>query len=432
MERIIVNNFLVINHADLPLTRINIFIGPQAQGKSVLTKLIYFFRSIPSFVFDCAISGQSKRDFDCGLISKFEAIFPPYAWCETEFQLSYFSGKYSVELFNEKVGARFKLKIKYSEELAKALTTARRISKKSYTDDQGDYYAPRMKLTTDVRSSVISFLYDDVGKLENVLYIPAGRSFFANLQRSVFSFISTSAPIDFFLKEFGALYERSREEGFLDFIVTAKRRSKSVVKVFEDLICGKYLSDKGQDWIVGAKGRVNVANSSSGQQEALPLAMVLTSWPYINARQVFRSFIIEEPEAHLFPVAQGQVVALIASAYNGPEARSSYIITTHSPYILTAFNNLIQAGNSVRAASSVGDLDLIKHIYSIVPRDQVVNFEDVSAYHVNRGGVSSIIDKDLRMIDANAIDEVSDVFSQKFEKLVDMEVMANERMHNKN
>lgn len=428
MEKLIVKNFLVVGSAELLLNRINIFIGPQAQGKSVLTKLIYFFKGFPFSVADAGVAEKSKREFDQEILSKFESIFPKYAWDGREFFIRYESSYFWVELSNERVGAKLRIKMRYCEELTKALTSARKSSRKNYSEE-AEYSNNRFRLSTDVRACVISSIFGGEGKLENVFYIPAGRSFFANLQKTVFSFISTSAPIDYFLKEFGALYERSRDEGFLDFLVRNKNRPKGVNRIVEDLICGKYLSEKGQDWIVGVNGKINVANSSSGQQEALPLAMVLSSWPYINPRQLSRSFIIEEPEAHLFPVAQGQVVALIASAYNGPDARGNYIITTHSPYILTAFNNLIQAGNV--SAAAAGRMEKLRELYAVVPKEQVVRFEDVAAYYVNRGSAHSIIDEDLRLIDANAIDGVSDVFSARFEKLVEMEVGGDEYVHNK-
>ena len=51
---------------------------------------------------------------------------------------------------------------------------------------------------------------------------------------------------------------------------------------------------------------------------------------------------IEEPEAHLFPTAQSQVIEFLASVISGNDARM--LITTHSPYVLTQINILIKAG----------------------------------------------------------------------------------------
>ncbi|MNJ40630.1 hypothetical protein D3C77_355300 [compost metagenome] len=252
-------------------------------------------------------------------------------------------------------------------------------------------------------------------RLEQVIYIPAGRSFFANLQKNVFSFLSTSIPIDYFLKEFGAVYERTREKGFLAFI--SQQRPKHINKLVNDLICGSYLSDKGQDWILTDHGRVNVSNSSSGQQEVLPMAMVLSTWPFGGSTIFRRSFVIEEPEAHLFPIAQGQVASLIASAYNAQNRLGTFTITTHSPYILTAINNLIQAGNVAKIDGVDTSL-----LHELIPSDQVIDFSDVSAYMVDKGTVKSILDEELNLIQADAVDSVSQHFSEKFEKLIELEL----------
>lgn len=418
LETLTVDGFLVINKAEINLRRINIFIGPQAQGKSVLTKLIYLFRWMPQGVFEAGVEEKGKREFDKDVLDKFESIFPRYAWGNQDFVISYACASYWVIIENERVGQKLKLKIQYCEDLTRSLVNARRMARKNSGFEEDYSYLARSKITSEVRSSVIATLCPD-NKLENTIYVPAGRSFFANLQKNVFSFLSTSAPIDYFLKEFGASYEQIKDPNFLSAL-RERSKNRPVDKIVEELIRGQYVFDKGQDWIINGTSRINVANSSSGQQEALPLAMVLSTWPYFVARQVFRSYIIEEPEAHLFPLAQGQVVSLIAQAYNGPESRSSYVVTTHSPYILSAFNNLIQAGNVRRGLPAEGSS--MKELYDVVPRGQVVEFEDVSAYYVDRGVVKSIIDSDLKLIDANAIDDVSNVFAERFEKLVEMEV----------
>lgn len=90
---------------------------------------------------------------------------------------------------------------------------------------------------------------------------------------------------------------------------------------------------------------------------------MLSIWPYIKTG-FGRSFIIEEPEAHLFPSAQSVVVSLIANAYNRAESYCSYTITTHSPYILSAMNNLIQAENTLAAINSQNNNNDQKIIYS--------------------------------------------------------------------
>ena len=48
-------------------------------------------------------------------------------------------------------------------------------------------------------------------------------------------------------------------------------------------------------------------------------------------------YFIEEPEAHLFPEAQCEVMNLISLLSHNFD--SQFFITTHSPYLLTILNN---------------------------------------------------------------------------------------------
>jgi hypothetical protein len=420
MERIEIENFLSIRKAQIELRKINIFIGPQAKGKSIISKLISFCKEIPTGIFDATIEEKTKREFDKDIRSKFESIFPSYAWEASEFSIYYECNSFKLVITHEKINQKFKLCIEYSHEIKKALIAARKILQKSSSDDTETKIVSsraRSSVNRELRESIANTInpYDLSPKIEQVIYIPAGRSFFANLQKTVFSFISSSIPIDHFLKEFGAVYERTRDPSFQNFI--QQYRPKSLIKLVNDLVCGVHLSEKGQDWIIGDHGKINLSNSSSGQQEVLPMAMVLSTWPYAPSNFFLRSFIIEEPEAHLFPIAQGQVASLIAAAYNAKDRQGSFTITTHSPYILTAINNLIQAGNVSTMMPEKKD-----KLYEIVPENQIVSFEDVSAYLVDKGTVKPILDYELSLIQAEAIDSVSEHFSVRFERLIELEM----------
>jgi hypothetical protein len=70
------------------------------------------------------------------------------------------------------------------------------------------------------------------------------------------------------------------------------------------------------------------------------------------------------------------------------------VITTHSPYILSAINNLILDTNK-------------EELYKLV--DMLI---DVSAYTVEDGVLKSIVDTENRLIGMNIIDSVSDDFDR--------------------
>ncbi|ELO0981387.1 ATP-binding protein [Enterobacter asburiae] len=425
MERIDIENFLSINKATVELKKVNVFIGPQAQGKSIIAKLISFFKEIPDSLVNSLIENTTKREFTNAQIAKFEQIFPSMYWEHKEFHIEYTTRYYSVEIKNKIQAKNNKLCITFSDEVDKAIKSIRNhIKKTSNFEDKDPNAMPfRFQIVDDVRQVLMNSLFKEstVSSIENIMYIPAGRSFFANLQKNIFSFLTSNIKVDYFIKEFGSVYESTKDISFYKHI--SRRTPPAVAKIVDSLICGKFSTEKGQDWITGKNGKINVADSSSGQQESLPMALMLSTWPYISTQKYCRSFILEEPEAHLFPAAQGSVVSLIANAYNKSERFSSYTITTHSPYILTALNNLIQAGNTLKECNTT---DKRKYLFSIVPKTEIIQFDDVAAYLINAGEAKSILDYDVNLIDAAAIDQISNVFSDKFDKLMELQYLDYE------
>ena len=53
---------------------------------------------------------------------------------------------------------------------------------------------------------------------------------------------------------------------------------------------------------------------------------------------------MEEPESSVFPKTQYDLMRLFAWLSSEPRLGFPFAITTHSPYILSSFNNLIYAG----------------------------------------------------------------------------------------
>jgi predicted ATP-binding protein involved in virulence len=122
------------------------------------------------------------------------------------------------------------------------------------------------------------------------------------------------------------------------------------------------------------------------------------------------TIFIEEPEAHLFPISQKQIISLIATIYNA--IGYSFFITTHSPYILTAINNLVVGQDAYDKAN--GDTEKLNRLENVLPADELIRLEDVSAYTLNKGKLESIIDMENRLIGSNLLDSVSDEFEAAF------------------
>ena len=119
--------------------------------------------------------------------------------------------------------------------------------------------------------------------------------------------------------------------------------------------------------------------------------------------------IVEEPEQNLFPETQAEVLYELLECKNA-NSRNKLVISTHSPYILTALNNAIFASDVYNKTH--------KSVESI-PLSKMVSFDDVSAYKLEDGKIISITDNESRLIDASQIDVCSSIINGVFDELMD-------------
>lgn len=132
---------------------------------------------------------------------------------------------------------------------------------------------------------------------------------------------------------------------------------------------------------------------------------------------------IEEPEAHLYPDSQRAIVQLMAGIFNTSGRLLQYVITTHSPYLLAAFNNLIYAHELAERFKD--QPDKLKALYKVVPKNQQVGIENFRVYRLKGGKATPIISKN-NLIVAEELDEVSEKMSQQFDRLMDLEQPLHE------
>ncbi|MEM6265824.1 MAG: AAA family ATPase, partial [Bacteroidota bacterium] len=252
-------------------------------------------------------------------------------------------------------------------------------------------------------------------------FIPAGRSFFSTLQANIFALLREESQIDPFLTEFGYTYDmfkrtiNGENSGLSLFSLSQhpKKGSEEILDLFKTILNGSYYRDKDKDFIILNDSRkISTQFASSGQQELLPLSLIirgLTTHDFDGGRIVL---YVEEPEAHLFPAAQKKMVEVFATLFNTPMRKIQLIITTHSPYILSAFNNLIEAGNLVQDQ---------KGVEKVIPASRHLTFEEITAYSLSESGAQSLMDGDARLIHAETLDQVSNDIAEEFEQLLSIE-----------
>src|ERR687886_1347462 len=420
-EKLTVKNFAGITDLEIDIKRINILIGPQASGKSVCAKLLFYFKNFVWEILSVVENEQTKRNLDFNYSKKFEEYFPPDSWGDKDFFIRYEIANVFIEV-SRKEENKGKISLRYSDLFKKELTDLRNFLKKSI-DKSSEKNAKydnfdRLYLTRQVlREHLVNFLYRFIGRdaAFNQLFIPAGRSFFSILQINIFSFLSSSNALDPFLREFGSIYENIKSARLISRgRLPDKDIQEEINTLIEKSLCGKHVHEKGKDFLEVADGRrISIANSSSGQQETLPLTIMLAALPFLVSTH---TVYIEEPEAHLFPSAQRNIVELIATVFNYRKEELQFFITTHSPYVLTALNNLLQAGLLYEESSR----DVQYQLENIVSRYKSLDVSDLSAYVLMDGECRSIVCPETGLIDAKVIDSVSDDLAIEFEQLLNL------------
>jgi predicted ATPase len=423
-EKIVIKNFSVIDEVEIDIKKINLLIGPQATGKSVIAKLVYFFKTIKQRMYMSITLGERKPELNKKIRNIFARIFPDYFLKEKSYELKYYFDDQFITITNEKGKSYESIKISYSTEISNKFTNLLRYYKKESEIEKLNRSGSIQHLLNSISSRLDQFFYGTSPYI--LVFIPAMRSFFANLEKNIFSVLTQSTFIDYMLTEFGSFYEKIKEM-FLS-INWGKNVNAELYGICSELLRGEYQYRNKVEWIkTGENKLIFLRDSSSGQQEVAPLIvalMVLSGLPGNN----FYMFI-EEPEAHLFPESQRNIVEIIAMVYNLLNRNSGFFITTHSPYILTSFNNLIQVDNTYREIMKRFEMgkidqkiknDQIKRLDKIIKPNRRVSFDDAAVYVIKDGKCKDIRNNQNKLIDENVIDEVSGRIDSIFDQLIDI------------
>ena len=111
---------------------------------------------------------------------------------------------------------------------------------------------------------------------------------------------------------------------------------------------------------------------------------------------------IEEPEISLDPSSQVDLLrAMVCSALDCMDDRIvTLAFATHSPYVLTALNDLILAEKCQRLKNGI-----------IAPRHSLV--DHVAAWEIKDGGMKNLVDRDTGFVSADEMDGVSEVLGNR-------------------
>ncbi len=411
-----VTNFSAIRRAEIQLGQLTLVIGPQASGKSVLSKLCYFFNGVYWDFLRAAAAGSSLAVAKDHVRRRFVEWFPVSAWGKSKFEIEFVHGPLRFRLVRSTYlgDVKDEMRISIPKELQAGFLEVSAASKKLSSPEArpggGDDATWRLHdRWWELVRGILGESY-----IERHLFIPAGRSFFTSLGKAVAAF-EHAGLLDPSTVAFGRMFARMRDRGFLFPPIRRSANARELTEPLHEVLGGKIISENDRDFVLAADGRrVPFAALSSGQQEIIPLIVTLESLQAIKSGTQF--VYIEEPEAHLYPAAQSVLVQVLAAVSNAENLRAQVLLTTHSPYVLAKANNLLKAGRIAIHSSA----EKLTRLDSILPQKYRLAPGTVRAYAIRDGVAEDLMDEH-GLIVAEYLDEVSSCIASEFADLLELE-----------
>lgn len=419
MARLKISHFSCIDCATFETGDITVLIGPQASGKSVICKMHYFFFDILQQQARVVAEGMTFEAYKEFVKERFYEWFPPSAWGKSKFVIEFHAGECEIRF--SRTGYRGEasdnFRIWTSEALkshyANLLKIRQTLERKSKSPDDDLDFNTFLNVYEASSKSLAKLMSKD--GLASQFFVPAGRSFFTSIGKAVSAF-EHSKVIDPSILNFGRLYAQLRDRSFR--IYPKKPQSIGlIISKLNEIFGGEIKSKGNEEYVLSTDGRkIPFSALSSGQQELLPLITVLPHLLSIRGKDTTTLAYIEEPEAHLFPGAQSKLIEALAGMVNSSQGTTKMVLSTHSPYVLSKFNNLIKAGELAGKLANAQRVEIDK----IIPKQAQLPKGSVRAYAIVDRKLVDIIDSD-GLIAADYLDEVSGEISCEFSDLLSLE-----------
>jgi len=427
MSILTVHDFSCLRHVELDVAPVMVLIGPQGSGKSVTTKLLYFFYDQLNRLTQCAEKGVDLSDFKKEAARQFRSWFPPSAWGPGRFNITFSAGPFSARVLRRQSRGTVTddVAITFSDyfyEHYEALLSSLSNTRNDDLASSSHEIRKSFDRIWAVRETFEKKISQDLGSqyVSSQIFVPAGRAFFTSIGRLVAAFDQGSSidPVTLrFAKFFAALRDRGGMPWFRSSAERDDRESRATRKsVMNQLFGGEIKFERDLEFVETKDGRqVPFSALSSGQQELLPMWLLMD---YLSDMPSVRGggdlVYIEEPEAHLFPSAQNVLMNYLVGTIVSKRNNRSLILTTHSPYILSKLNNFLKAGQLGRNKKFASDVS------KIVNRDCWLTPSRVRAYAIHEGFIENLIDAD-GLIDGAYIDQVSEDVANEFDHLLNLQ-----------
>ena len=397
MHKLTIRNFGPIKSVSLQLKKYTVIIGPQSSGKSCILKIASFCK-----------------------------------WIEKRIELSQDPDKYMTEgivksellQFHKLDGfQKANTYIKYESPFMSFIITWEGNEKVSFEfqwkRNRWRYQRPAIAYIPAERNIVAAIPnWFDVKLVHNNI-----RNYMSDWEesRQLFSMSNTLPILDLDTSYYYSTKENvdkivvDKKGNTIDF-TNASSGLQSIVPLY---VLISYLTNKG----TYQAGISSVANDKEHSKLKLLIEKSEEFPKSLSSQEVISKLFktqhteiyLEEPEENIFPKTQYQLVKWLVRQMNVSDG-NTISMTTHSPYILSSLNNLIQASEAID--KDFRNAEIIKH--EILGSEDTVEYKNISVYAIKDGYARTIMDDELRLISQSALDAASDDISEDFSKLLDL------------
>ena len=407
-NKLIIENFLIFDHVEIDVNRYTVFIGPQASGKSVVAKILYLFYQLPKKCFSLLDKKDIVKNTIQEMTQEFGKVFLERLWRAHTFSIRLQTASGFLEY---KYKPNDDIVFSMSENYLSLISSLEKDFSKEKKDEKGETYFS-LNLYRIMRDKFHAAEWGLLNGGGSASFIPAGRSYFTSLSKLVYTAMVNDVEIDYFVTMFGSDYEK-------DKAFYSRHKSIQDIDIQLKLLKGIYTIKGPREFIHIQRNNhaydIPVADASSGQQELLPILLRMFSSP--------RTFyMIEEPEAHIYPDSQDLLIRYIISRRVQNDSETAFLFTTHSPYVLTTINNLAYAGILEARFRQEDNKKALVKLGKIYPQKERIAQGSLSAYYFDENKITSIVDPKTGIIDAKKFDAISDKTDNKFSSLLRLEL----------
>lgn len=408
-----IRNLGPVSKCELELDDFTVLTGRQASGKSTIAKCIYFCRTIKDDVtteiLKYKMSFVSGKDTNQKLFNrvkkaireKFLQLFGTSLAMSSDMSITY---KYSLTTWL-KVSLR---RVEDSEYINTKFVII------DFSQDINDFLKQVNKEPVDRRELQMQLnnLFNDE---YDTIFIPAGRSLISLLTVQLNYIFATmddeqKRSLDYCTQKYIEYILKIRPF-FSNGMHKNQINNNTLIaqEIIDNVLHGTYVYENGEERLYftnnqGANRYVRMNYTSSGQQESVWIFNILL-YLLVNKSKAF--IIVEEPEAHLYPDAQKSISEMLALMLN---SNCQLLITTHSPYVLGALNNLIYAKY---LCSNDKVAEKVKRLVN--ENRQISNY---NAYFVDNGEIVPCLeDAPEKLIKNEIIDGASQNINQLYDDL---------------